>query len=117
MARVGTTLYPYRPRSDFLLLLGKCPFLLIEVCSDRVGERDRFWMLLQAGVLVRVMNSYKQKPESFIAVAIYINSKFTAERYLVGQPQKKGDVSAPPIFDSGHFGSNILSFADQICHG
>jgi hypothetical protein len=37
------------------------------------------------------MNSFKSdregKFESFIAVAIYVNSKFIAERYLVGQPQ------------------------------
>ena len=75
-------------------------------------------MLLQAGMLVRVMNSLQKKSESFIAVAIYINSKFTAERYLVGQPQKEMQgVSAPPMFDCGHFGSNIVSLADQICQG
>jgi hypothetical protein len=87
---VAADCFSYTPRSDFLLLLDSCPFLFIEVCSDP-SEHDRFWMLLQAGILVRVMNSFKNNREgefkSFIAVAIYVNSKFTAERYLVGQPR------------------------------
>jgi len=91
VAQVEATYFTYRPRSDFLLLLEGYPFLFIEICSDRADELDRFRMLLQAGILVRVMNSFKSdregKLESFIAVAIYVNSKFTAERYLVGQPQ------------------------------
>jgi hypothetical protein len=91
VAYVEATYFAYRPRSDFLLLLEGYPFLFIEICSDRVDELDRFRMLLQAGILVRVMNSFKSdregKFESFIAVAIYVNSKFIAERYLVGQPQ------------------------------
>lgn len=91
MAQVEATYLAYRPRSDFLLLLEGYPFLFIEICSDRADELDRFRMLLQAGILVRVMNSFKSdhkgKFESFIAVAIYVNSTFTAERYLVGQPQ------------------------------
>lgn len=91
VAQVEATYFAYRPRSDFLLLLEGYPFLFIEICSDRADELDRFRMLLQAGILVRVMNSFKSDPEgkfeSFIAVAIYVNSKFTAERYLVGQPE------------------------------
>ena len=93
MARVEATPFAYRPRNDFLLLLEGYPFLFIEICSDRADEHDRFRMLLQAGILVRVMNSFKRdregKFESFIAVAIYVNSKFTAERYLVGQPGRQ----------------------------
>ena len=46
-------------------------------------------MLLQVGVLVRVMNSIKpEKKQSFIAVAIYINARWVAERYLVYQPDR-----------------------------
>ena len=91
VAQVKTTKYLYTPRSDFLLLLDGCPFLMFETCSDRAAEHDRSQMLLQAAVLVRAMNSYRPDEgeyEPFIAVAIYINSKFTAERYLVGQPQQ-----------------------------
>ena len=90
MATVDGANFSYTPRSDFLLLLNDCPFLLIEVCSDRQHELDRNRLLLQAGILVRVMNSLKRNREgefkSFIAVAIYVNAKSTAERYLVGQP-------------------------------
>ena len=74
--------YSYTPRSDYLFVLNGSPFLFIEVCSDRDRELDRYRMLLQAGLLVRLMNS-QESSKSFIAVAIYINSKFTAERYLV----------------------------------
>jgi hypothetical protein len=95
VAEVATESFSYSPRSDFLLLLEGCPFLLIEVCSDPL-KLDRFRMLLQAGILVRVMNSIKTDREgefkSFIAVAIYINSNFTAERYLVGQPKANSKV-------------------------
>lgn len=90
VAQVETAKYSYTPRSDFLLLLDGCPFLIFEVCSDRAQEPDRSRMLLQAAVLVRTMNSFRPEQggsEPFIGVAIYINSKFTAERYLVGQFQ------------------------------
>jgi len=46
-------------------------------------------MLLQAGVLVRVMNPIKPKNKQlFIAVAIYVDARFVAERYLVYQPDR-----------------------------
>jgi len=82
VAQVGTIRYSYTPRSDFVFVLKGSPFLFIEVCSDRDRELDRYRMLLQAGLLVRVMNS-SGFSNSFMAIAIYINSKFTAERYLV----------------------------------
>jgi len=91
VAQVTGEHFSYKPRSDFLMLLEGYPFLFIEICSDRLDELDRYRMLLQAGILVRVMNSFKSHRggefKSFIAVVIYVNSKFTAERYLVCQPQ------------------------------
>jgi len=96
VARVGRAKFSHRPRSDFLLLLEGYPLLLIEVCSDRWDELDRNRMLLQAGILVRVMNSLKSNHQgefkSFIAVAIYVTAKFIAERYLVGQPVAQPDT-------------------------
>jgi hypothetical protein len=81
--------YSYRPRSDFLLLFQGYPFLFFEVCSDRSAESDRSRMLLQAGLLVRVMNSFRDNGEEpFIAVAIYITAHSVAERYLVYQPNR-----------------------------
>ena len=69
-----------------MLLLDGYPFLLVEVCSDP-GGRDRNRLLVQAGMLVRVMNSIKPKnKDSFVAVAVYITAAYTAERYLVYQP-------------------------------
>ena len=87
VGEVGNTRYTFTPHSDFLFLLKGCPFLFIEICSDRNHEMDRYRMLLQAGLLVRVMNAISKQP--FIAVAIYINSKFTAERYLVYQNSER----------------------------
>jgi len=86
VGRVGITKYSYTPRSDFLFSLNSCPFILIEECSDRQKELDRYRLLLQAGLLVRVMNSFTQEP--FVAVAIYITAQYVAERYLVFQPSK-----------------------------
>ena len=86
VGQVGETKYSYRPRSGFLCLVRNYPFLFIEICSDR----NR--MLLQAGLLVRVMNSFKTGTtvpfNSFIAVAIYITPSAVAERYLVYQPAR-----------------------------
>ena len=93
IGEVEGTRYSYTPRSDFLFLLNKFPFLFFEICSDRNRELDRYRMLLQAGLLVRVVNSIavknsesEQTFKSFVAVAIYIDAEFTAERYLVYQP-------------------------------
>ena len=88
IGRVNDTRYSYTPCSDFLFLVGGGPLLFIEVCSDRANERDRYRMLLQAGLIVRVMNSTLGKEKRFIAVAIYINAAFVAERYLVYQPDR-----------------------------
>ena len=61
-------------------------------------------MLLQAGLLVRLMNS--QKPSNskmFIAVAIYINAQFTAGRYLVyNDSNDVGIISQSWIFPADH---------------
>ena len=63
---------------------------MIEVCSDHINELDRYRMLLQAGLLVRLMN--KGLEESFVTVAVYINSDLVAERYLMYQPDKSQNV-------------------------
>jgi hypothetical protein len=90
VAQVGEDKRSYRPRSDFLFLLGGVPFILFEICSDPIHESDRRRMLLQAGVLVRVVNSIEpENEESFIAVAVYITRQLVAHRYLVYQPDKK----------------------------
>src|SRR5258706_2987525 len=86
VGQVHNTRYSYTPRSDYLFLLKGCPFLFIEICSDRAQSLDCSRMLLQAGLLVRVMNSRPEQKGSFTAIAIYINADFTAERYLVYQP-------------------------------
>ena len=78
----------YEPRSDFLFVLDDCPRISIEVCSDSSHERDRYRLLLQAGLLLRTMNTIKTKGSSFVAVAIYIDHQLSAEWYLVYQPER-----------------------------
>jgi len=77
--------YSYEPRSDFLFSVDGCPRIGIEVCSD---ERDRYRLLLQAGLLVRTMNTIKPKGSSFISIAIYISNHHSADWYLVYQPDR-----------------------------
>ena len=75
-----------------MFLLDGYPFLLVEVCSDP-EHRDRYRLLVHAGILVRVMNSIKPKnKDSFVAVAVYITETYTAERYLVYQPSRDSKV-------------------------
>ena len=84
MGHVDDDKYSYRPRGNILLTLGDYPFLVIEKCSDRKEEQDRTRMLLQAGLLVRVMNSLKpEESDPFVAVAI---ADGVAEKYIFYQP-------------------------------
>ena len=80
------SLISYRPRNDFLFSLNKCPLLLIEISSEK-DESDRYRLLVQAGTLVRVMNSI-QNENWFVCVAVYITRTFDAERFLVYQPDQ-----------------------------
>jgi hypothetical protein len=89
VGQVDEEKYSYSPRSDLLFSLGGYPRILVELCSDHTHESDRARLILQAGVLVRVMNSIKPKnKQSFIAVAIYVNSLSVAERYFIYQPDR-----------------------------
>ena len=87
VGQVGDKKYSYRPRSNGLLTLGGYPFMVVEKCSDRNKEHDRPRMLLQAGLLTRIMNSLKPKDSGpFVAVAIYLSANGVAERYFLYQP-------------------------------
>ena len=102
--------YQYTPKSDMLLLLDGCPFVLCEVVSDAKYE-DRLRMLVQAGVLVRLMNSMKaDNTKSFVVMAIYIKEDFSAECCLVYQP-KLADISVCIALCQL---SLLMSFADQV---
>jgi hypothetical protein len=83
VGQVGYSRYFYVPRSDMLLSFGVYPLMVVEKCSDRKNEQDRSRMLLQTGLLTRVMNSLKpQESRPFVAVAIYLNGSGVAERYI-----------------------------------
>lgn len=83
--------YSYRPKNDYMFLLNGYPLIIIEICS-KDNESDRFRMLLQGSLLVRVMNSIKSTG-TFVAMAIYIKNDFVAKRYLIYQlDRKKPDV-------------------------
>jgi hypothetical protein len=83
VGQVGDSRYFYVPRSDMLLSLGDYPLMVVEKCSDHKNEQERSRMLLQAGLLTRVMNSLKPKESPpFVAVAIYLNGSGVAERYI-----------------------------------
>lgn len=100
--------YSYRPRSDYMLISNNCPLLLIEIHSNG-NDSDRSRMLLQGGMLVRVMNSIK-KQKSFVAMAIYVTDNCMAERYLMYQPPGTGTQPEVRFTDSSmpDFSSFIL---------
>jgi hypothetical protein len=110
--------------SDFVFLLNGRPFndygyplLFIETCSDTWHQRDRFRMLLQAGLLVRAMNSFKddskQPFKSFVVMAVYIIRGSIAERYLVYQTAKGSVVRIAMRIFAVHY----LQFAGRTCPG
>ena len=91
VGEVDGTNFWYRPRNDFLFELEGCPFITITKDSDREEKNDRDRMLLETGLLVRVVNSLESKnerPSSFVAVAIYIRVDLYVQRYLVYQPDR-----------------------------
>ena len=99
-------LYSYTPRSDYLFSVHTCPLIPIEVCS-KPNKIDEFRMLLQAGLLVRVVNSQKQKERTseqdapvnpFVAIAIYITGECTANRYIVYQAEGNIVGIPEPLF-------------------
>ncbi len=99
--------YSYQPKSDYMFSLNKCPHIIVEVCS-KSRETDRFRMLLQGGLLVRVMNSIKKKG-TFVAIAIYITDDFVARRHLIYQTTpKKPEVRNTDFLMPDHFISFIL---------
>jgi hypothetical protein len=83
VGQVGDSRYFYWPQSDILLTLGGYPVMVVEKCSDRKNEQDHPRMLLQAGLLTRVMNSLKPKESPpFVAMAVYLSAYGVAERYI-----------------------------------
>jgi hypothetical protein len=89
VAEESNQTYSYTPRSDFYFRLDTCPRISIEICSDVTKHSDRYRLLLQAGLLVRVINTIKTTGDSFVAVAIYITENTSAEWYLVYQPDRR----------------------------
>jgi hypothetical protein len=56
-------------------------------------ELDRSRVLLQAGLLVHAMNSFKDDPKQpFKSLAVYTTAGLIAERYLVYQMAKDSVV-------------------------
>ena len=107
----------YTPRSDFLFSLDTCPRINIEIFSNP-NESDRYRGLLQAGLLVRVVNMLNQKLDkpSFVAIMVYITEDFTAERYLVYQPELNDETVGIPNFFYCR-PQQLITFTDYIYHG
>lgn len=85
--------YSYTPRSDTLLCLQDCPFVLVEAISDPSSHKDLYRMLIQAGIAVRLSHSMRtDTTKSFVIIAVYINECFLAERYLVYQPDLQSEI-------------------------
>ena len=88
-------LYEYGPRSGFLFTLDKLPRIIIEPCT-KTNKSDRYRMLLDAALLVRVVNKIKTEDSSFVAIAIYIYHRFIAKTYLVYQPKLDHEMVGIP---------------------
>jgi hypothetical protein len=73
----------YSPHSDFLLNTPYVPIVINETVSPE-DESDRYRMLLQAMVYIRVGN-YLRTSHDLVILCFYLNTKFEAERYLVYQ--------------------------------
>jgi len=84
--------------------LDTCPRINIEISSNP-NESDRYRGLLQAGLLVRVVNMLNRElgKRLFVAIMTYVTEDFTAERYLVYQPDPNNqDVGIPNSLIADH---------------
>ncbi len=80
----------HTPCSDFHMHIKKLPHLLLEVNSHQhQREHNRFRLLLQASCICRIGN-WLRAPTSeapVIIMAVYIDSSYQADQYLVYQPK------------------------------
>lgn len=89
----GGQQFQYSPRSDFSISMGGFPHLLLEVSSDKLKERDKNRMLLQASCLVRLGNALLgDQSSTFFVKAIYINHDYCAVEYTLYQRGLDGEV-------------------------
>ena len=85
----------YSPNSNFLLNTPYVPIIINEMASF-TNESDRYRMLLQAMVYVRVGN-FLRTSRNLVILCFYLNTNFEAERYLVYQASTEdtNQVCAP----------------------
>ena len=89
--KVDDVLHSYRPKNDFLILKHNLPRLAVEVNSTQTPNEPQLnliRLMLQGASIVRFANTnldaYKENRD-FVFVAIYIDNKGKAERYLLHQ--------------------------------
>lgn len=90
----------YEPHSDFHFDLDGLPYVILEVCSDKLRERDKTRMLVQAACLVRLGNSFSLEADAcpFVVMAIYVGADLQATRYFLYQSNRESAVSNfPPV--------------------
>ncbi|KAN0081514.1 hypothetical protein V8E55_009138 [Tylopilus felleus] len=131
---VDTTAAPkafrkFTPRSDWMVISRKhrIPFVISEVISNR-NETDRYRMLIQATALARAGHSLlKSSTGTFFIVAIYLDAKMVASRYIVmqhpsdqkGIPSKKvsihqKDFNLKEVNEEVNFLREMYNLATQI---
>ena len=96
-------LHTYTPKSDFSYTTYDekqlIPILIGEVISHD-NEKDRWRMLCQAIALVRLGNqlTLQRAASTFVVMAVYVNNKFRADRYLLYMTKDTGShVSRPAL--------------------
>jgi len=68
--------------SNFSLLRKNfCPLLIGKVVSEK-DESDKIRMLLQCATIARLGTALTNPDYQFVVQAVYLNSDFSAERYL-----------------------------------
>lgn len=105
----------FTPRSDWMVAPRNfgIPSIISEVISQK-SESDRHRMLVQAIAVART-GQYLLKSTSkrkFFVVAIYVNAKMVASRYIVMQTNP-GDAETKPVSDkySVVYLSYLLNYA------
>jgi len=109
----------WTPVSDFSVSLNSIPHIIAEVCSDKVGRKDRRRMLVQGASVVRLVNDIRDTKE-FILLAIYF-LKTEAECYFLYEEKNTKDrfitseSNSPYTKRKGGSNSPALCTILQIC--
>ncbi len=80
--------HKWSPRSDFSASYMDVPYLVVEVCSDKVNHSDLWCMFAYSASLVRLANFHRVN-KTFILTAVYLEGSKANLYYFYEEENSK----------------------------